>query len=189
MVPVEPALSWHQNSLTQKAAAPSLVFLVPTFVLLPSTFSVGCIPTAARHLRPLPHCGSCCPLLHASRWLLSSKRLSWLSFQCCCCGAILLLHDWHQWPLSLGMSSLTSVMLLCSSPAFLDKMSIHVAKNFLDLPKIKIPLILGIWGKRFMSQGSVLELHIPCLRSGFCTEVEQHSSTFCLYAPARTFRG
>ena len=109
-------------------------------------------PTAARHLRPLPHRGSCCPLLHASRWLLSSKRLSWLSPQCCCCGAILLLHGWHQWPLSLGMSPLTSVMLLCSSPAFLDKMSIHVAKNFLDLPKIKIPLILGIWGKRFMCE-------------------------------------
>lgn len=31
------------------------------------------------------------------------------------------------------------------SPAFLDKMSIHVAKNFMDLPKIKVPLILGIW--------------------------------------------
>ena len=29
------------------------------------------------------------------------------------------------------------------SPAFLDKISIHIAKNFLDLPKIKIPLILG----------------------------------------------
>jgi hypothetical protein len=32
------------------------------------------------------------------------------------------------------------------SPAFLDKLSIHVAKNFLNLPKIKVPLILGIWG-------------------------------------------
>ena len=29
------------------------------------------------------------------------------------------------------------------SPSFLDKLSIHVAKNFLDLPKIKVPLILG----------------------------------------------
>ena len=48
---------------------------------------------------------------------------------------------------SLESSQLTSVLLLYSSPAFLDKMSIHVAKNFLDLPKIKIPLILGIWGK------------------------------------------
>lgn len=26
------------------------------------------------------------------------------------------------------------------SPAFLDKMSIHVAKNFMDLPKIKVGL-------------------------------------------------
>ena len=32
------------------------------------------------------------------------------------------------------------------SPAFMDKMTLHVAKNFLKLPKIKIPLILGIWG-------------------------------------------
>lgn len=32
------------------------------------------------------------------------------------------------------------------SPAFLDKMSIHIAKNFMNLPKIKVPLILGIWG-------------------------------------------
>ncbi len=30
------------------------------------------------------------------------------------------------------------------SPPFLDKISIHVAKNFLDLPKIKVPLILGV---------------------------------------------
>ena len=29
------------------------------------------------------------------------------------------------------------------SPAFLDKLSIHIAKNFLELPKIKVPLILG----------------------------------------------
>lgn len=29
------------------------------------------------------------------------------------------------------------------APGFLDKISIHIAKNFLDLPKIKVPLILG----------------------------------------------
>ena len=84
-------------------------------------------------------------------------------------------------PALIGDSQLTSVLLLCSSPAFLDKMSIHVAKNFLDLPKIKIPLILGIWGKRFTPlclPGFVLELHIPCLRNDFCTEVEQHISFF-----------
>ncbi|GHP04889.1 hypothetical protein PPROV_000364100 [Pycnococcus provasolii] len=32
------------------------------------------------------------------------------------------------------------------SPSFLDKLTLHVAKNFLELPKIKVPLILGIWG-------------------------------------------
>merc|ERR1712118_420095 len=32
------------------------------------------------------------------------------------------------------------------SPEFLDKFTIHVTKNFLKLPKIKVPLILGIWG-------------------------------------------
>ncbi|PNH03817.1 Ribulose bisphosphate carboxylase/oxygenase activase, chloroplastic [Tetrabaena socialis] len=32
------------------------------------------------------------------------------------------------------------------SPSFLDKMTIHIAKNFIDLPKVKVPLILGIWG-------------------------------------------
>lgn len=32
------------------------------------------------------------------------------------------------------------------SPSFLDKITVHIAKNFMELPKIKIPLILGIWG-------------------------------------------
>ena len=32
------------------------------------------------------------------------------------------------------------------SPSFLDKMTVHIAKNFIELPKIKVPLILGIWG-------------------------------------------
>jgi hypothetical protein len=32
------------------------------------------------------------------------------------------------------------------APAFLDKLTVHVAKNFMELPKIKVPLILGIWG-------------------------------------------
>jgi hypothetical protein len=39
------------------------------------------------------------------------------------------------------------------SPAFLDKLAIHVAKNFLELPKIKVPLILGIWGGK--GQGEI----------------------------------
>lgn len=42
------------------------------------------------------------------------------------------------------------------SPAFLDKLSIHVAKNFMDLPKIKVPLILGIWGGK--GQGKTFQV-------------------------------
>ena len=42
------------------------------------------------------------------------------------------------------------------SPAFLDKLSIHVAKNFLELPKIKVPLILGIWGGK--GQGKTFQV-------------------------------
>lgn len=42
------------------------------------------------------------------------------------------------------------------SPAFLDKMSIHVAKNFMELPKIKVPLILGIWGGK--GQGKTFQV-------------------------------
>jgi hypothetical protein len=45
------------------------------------------------------------------------------------------------------------------SPAFLDKLSIHVAKNFMDLPKIKVPLILGIWGGK--GQGKTFQVRLP----------------------------
>merc|ERR1711990_685643 len=32
------------------------------------------------------------------------------------------------------------------SPSYMDKVVVHVAKNFMELPKIKVPLILGVWG-------------------------------------------
>merc|ERR1711885_59358 len=32
------------------------------------------------------------------------------------------------------------------SPTWVDKTAVHVAKNFMELPKIKVPLILGVWG-------------------------------------------
>ncbi len=34
------------------------------------------------------------------------------------------------------------------SPRFLKKLSVHITKNFLDLPKVKVPLILGIHGRK-----------------------------------------
>lgn len=50
------------------------------------------------------------------------------------------------------------------SPAFLDKMSIHVAKNFMDLPKIKVPLILGIWGGK--GQGKTFQCNLAYKKLG-----------------------
>jgi len=50
------------------------------------------------------------------------------------------------------------------SPAFLDKLAIHVAKNFLDLPKIKVPLILGIWGGK--GQGKTFQCALAYKKLG-----------------------
>jgi ribulose bisphosphate carboxylase small subunit len=34
------------------------------------------------------------------------------------------------------------------SPRFLDKIAVHITKNFLDLPQVRVPLILGIHGRK-----------------------------------------
>jgi ribulose bisphosphate carboxylase small subunit len=34
------------------------------------------------------------------------------------------------------------------APRFLKKLSVHITKNFIDLPKVKVPLILGIHGRK-----------------------------------------
>lgn len=34
------------------------------------------------------------------------------------------------------------------SPRFLDKLSVHITKNYLDLPGVRVPLILGIHGRK-----------------------------------------
>ncbi len=34
------------------------------------------------------------------------------------------------------------------SPRFLDKVAIHITKNFLDLPGVRVPLILGVHGRK-----------------------------------------
>jgi len=50
------------------------------------------------------------------------------------------------------------------SPAFLDKMTVHIAKNFMALPKIKIPLILGIWGGK--GQGKTFQTELGYKKLG-----------------------
>lgn len=50
------------------------------------------------------------------------------------------------------------------APAFLDKLSVHIAKNFMDLPKIKVPLILGIWGGK--GQGKTFQCNLAYKKLG-----------------------
>merc|ERR1712070_257619 len=50
------------------------------------------------------------------------------------------------------------------SPSFLDKTSVHVAKNFMDLPKIKVPLILGVWGGK--GQGKTFQSNLIFAKLG-----------------------
>ncbi|KAF8699046.1 hypothetical protein HU200_034736 [Digitaria exilis] len=44
------------------------------------------------------------------------------------------------------------------SPAFMDKLVIHITKNFMSLPNIKVPLILGIWGGKGQGKSFQCEL-------------------------------
>merc|ERR1711943_164580 len=50
------------------------------------------------------------------------------------------------------------------SQSFLDKTSVHVAKNFMDLPKIKVPLILGVWGGK--GQGKTFQSNLIFAKKG-----------------------
>ncbi len=34
------------------------------------------------------------------------------------------------------------------SPRFIDKLSVHITKNYLDIPSVKVPLILGVHGRK-----------------------------------------
>jgi ribulose bisphosphate carboxylase small subunit len=34
------------------------------------------------------------------------------------------------------------------APTFLEKLAVHITKNFLDLPQVKVPLILGVHGRK-----------------------------------------
>ena len=50
------------------------------------------------------------------------------------------------------------------SKSYMDKITVHVAKNFMDLPKIKVPLILGIWGGK--GQGKTFQSTLIFKRLG-----------------------
>ncbi|GFP81753.1 ribulose bisphosphate carboxylase/oxygenase activase chloroplastic [Phtheirospermum japonicum] len=44
------------------------------------------------------------------------------------------------------------------APGFMDKLIVHISKNFMTLPNIKVPLILGIWGGKGQGKSFQCEL-------------------------------
>jgi len=50
------------------------------------------------------------------------------------------------------------------SPRFLDKLSVHITKNYLDLPGVKVPLILGIHGRK--GEGKTFQCELVYERMG-----------------------
>ncbi|XZN99032.1 MAG: ribulose bisphosphate carboxylase small subunit [Microcoleus sp.] len=51
------------------------------------------------------------------------------------------------------------------SPSFLDKVAVHVTKNFLNLPGVRVPLILGIHGRK--GEGKTFQCELVFRRMGF----------------------
>ncbi|GFZ14935.1 rubisco activase [Actinidia rufa] len=44
------------------------------------------------------------------------------------------------------------------APTFMDKLVVHITKNFMTLPNIKVPLILGVWGGKGQGKSFQCEL-------------------------------
>lgn len=50
------------------------------------------------------------------------------------------------------------------APRFLDKLAVHISKNFLDLPRVKVPLILGVHGRK--GEGKTFQCELAYQRLG-----------------------
>ncbi len=50
------------------------------------------------------------------------------------------------------------------APSFLNKLAVHITKNFLDLPQVKAPLILGIHGRK--GEGKTFQCELVFERMG-----------------------
>lgn len=50
------------------------------------------------------------------------------------------------------------------SPTFLDKIAVHITKNYLDLPGVRVPLILGIHGRK--GEGKTFQCELIFERMG-----------------------
>ncbi|MEM9090186.1 MAG: AAA family ATPase [Cyanobacteria bacterium P01_F01_bin.53] len=50
------------------------------------------------------------------------------------------------------------------SPRFLNKLAVHITKNYLDLPQVKVPLILGVHGRK--GEGKTFQCELVFERMG-----------------------
>ncbi len=50
------------------------------------------------------------------------------------------------------------------APSFLDRLAIHITKNFLELPGVKVPLILGVHGRK--GEGKTFQCELVYERMG-----------------------
>ncbi|NMF85832.1 ribulose bisphosphate carboxylase small subunit [Nodosilinea sp. P-1105] len=50
------------------------------------------------------------------------------------------------------------------APRFLNKLAVHITKNFIDLPRVKVPLILGIHGRK--GEGKTFQCELVYQRMG-----------------------
>ncbi|PKA51973.1 Ribulose bisphosphate carboxylase/oxygenase activase 2, chloroplastic [Apostasia shenzhenica] len=50
------------------------------------------------------------------------------------------------------------------APVFMDKIVVHIVKNYMDLPNIRVPLILGIWGGK--GQGKSFQCELVFIKMG-----------------------
>ncbi len=50
------------------------------------------------------------------------------------------------------------------SPRFLDKLAVHIVKNYLNLPQVKVPLILGVHGRK--GEGKTFQCELVFERMG-----------------------
>ncbi|ONK61974.1 uncharacterized protein A4U43_C08F35510 [Asparagus officinalis] len=67
------------------------------------------------------------------------------------------------------------------APAFMDKLVVHITKNFMNLPNIKIPLILGVWGGK--GQGKSFQCELVFRKMGIKTLVIDCTCTFSPFTP------
>ncbi|PZO57602.1 MAG: ribulose 1,5-bisphosphate carboxylase [Phormidesmis priestleyi] len=50
------------------------------------------------------------------------------------------------------------------APSFLNKLAVHITKNYLDLPQVKVPLLLGIHGRK--GEGKTFQCELVFKRMG-----------------------